>query len=129
MHISVSSFIHIMNSKKQDSQWALTWSIAGTLFCIFFVCSNCWLGLINYNIHLKLWKNSACIIKTYFLLKTFSARLLPSGKSIFPKFLQKYNSSILNMLNIDESSLQIQKTINILGQFHSSLCRKQLFCN
>ena len=33
--------------EKKDSQWALTWSISGTLFSIFF-CSNCWLGLQNF---------------------------------------------------------------------------------
>ena len=79
-----------------------------------------------YNIQLKLRQNSACVSKTYFLLKTFSARFHPSRKSIFTKFLQKYGSSILNVLNIDENSLQIQTAINILDQFHSSLCRKKI---
>ena len=52
-----------------------------------------------YNIHLKLQKNSAC------LSKTFSDFILP------------------------ESLMKTQAWINMLDQFHSSLCRKQLFCN
>ena len=52
------------------------------------------------NIYLKLRKNSVCVSKTYFLLKTFSARFHPSIKSILTKFLQKYGSSILNVLNM-----------------------------
>ena len=79
-----------------------------------------------YNNKLKLRKNSACVSKTYFLLKIFSARFHPSRKSIFTKFLQKYGSSILSVINIDENSLQIQMAINILDQFYSSLCRKKI---
>ena len=60
---------------------------------------------LYYDIQLKLRANSACVSKTYFLLNTFSARLHPSRKYIFTKFLQKYGSSILDVLNIDENSL------------------------
>ena len=52
-----------------------------------------------YNVYLKLQKNSAC------LSKTFSDFILP------------------------ESLMKTQAWINMLDQFHSSLCRKQLFCN
>ena len=47
-------------------------------------------------------------------------------KSLCTKFLQKYGSSILNVLNTDEIPLQIQTAINILDQFHSGLCRKKI---
>ena len=52
-----------------------------------------------YNIHVKLQTNSAC------LSKTFSNFMLP------------------------ESLIKTQAWINMLDQFHSSLCRKQFFCN
>ena len=54
---------------------------------------------IIYNIHVKLQTNSAC------LSKTFSNFMLP------------------------ESLIKTQAWINMLDQFHSSLCRKQFFCN
>ena len=59
-------------------------------------------------------------------MKIFSAKFHLSRKSIFTKFLQKFGSSIFNVLNIDENFLQIQTAINILDQFHSSLCRKKI---
>ena len=31
-------YFAILEKRKKDSQWALTWSIGGTLFCIFFFC-------------------------------------------------------------------------------------------
>ena len=63
----------------------------------------------------------------YFLLKTFTTKIHPSRKSIFTRFLRKYDSSILNVLNIDENSLQIQTAINKLDQFPSSLSRKKIY--
>ena len=112
--------------EKKDSQWAMTWSVGWTLFCIFLF-KLLLMGQRLYSVWLKLRKTFACVRKTYFLLKTFSERFHPSRKFIFTTFLQKYGSSILNVLDIDENSLQIQMAINILDQFHSSLYRKKIF--
>ena len=104
-------------------------------FSISFDLKHCWNLVLYflffcahklYNIKLKLRKHSVCVSKTYFLLKTFCTRFHPSRRSIFTKFLQKYDSSIPNVLNIDENPLQIQTAINILDHFHSSLCRKKI---
>ena len=138
LHIWVSWFVQgDTQKKKKDSQWTLTWGIGGTLFFFVFFVLLCffvffWCKLQvrahkHYNIYLNLRKNSACVRKTYFLLKTFSARFHPSRKSRITKFLQKYGSNILHVLNIDENSLQIQTAINILGQIHSSLRRKKIW--
>ena len=128
MHIWVLSFMHRdTQKKKKDSQWALTWSIVETLLCIFLFKLLVRVRAHKlYNNKLKLRKNSARVSKTYFLLKAFSARFHPSRKSIFAKFLQKYGSGILSVLNTDENSLQIQTAINILDQFYSSLCTKKI---
>ena len=125
MHIWILSFIHgdTLKRKKILNQLWLE-KLVEPCF-VFFFFSNCCLELINFIIFEQ--KNSACLSKTYFLLKTFSARFHPSRNSLFTKFLQKYSSSILNVLNIDENSLRIQTAINILDQFRSSLCRKNMW--
>ena len=127
MHIWVSSFIHgdTLKRKKILNQLWLEELVEPCFVFFFFFCSNCCLELINFIIFER--KNSAYLSKTYFLLKTFSARFHPSRNSLFTKFLQKYGSSILNVLNIDENSLRIQTAINILDQFRSSLCRKNMW--
>ena len=52
-----------------------------------------------YNIHLKLQKNSALLRKTF------------------------------SDFTLSENLMKTQPWINMLDQFHSNLCRKQLFCN
>ena len=88
-----------------------------------------------HNIQLKLWKNYACVSKIYFLLKIFSARFHSFRKlyshSLYKSTAQAFSVCFiwLNVLNIDENSLQIQTAINTLYHFYFSFCRKKLFCN
>ena len=86
LHVWVSSFIHRdTQKKKKDSQWPLPWIIGGTLFWIFL-----FILLVRahklYITQLKLRKNSACVSKTYFLLKTFSTRFHLSRSSTAQAF-------------------------------------------